>query len=284
MPRASESPRGARRRRAVLRGSGGRGPSCSPASPAGPAPGAASSRLTLRASPVFGTDAASGEGWLELVVYVDDAGASPAKGTLEVDSTYGGFTSSSEGSLRRPRAVPRPAPRRGGDPLPVRAGAYSGASMTISAVGDDGAKLAETTLSLGRHPPPLLVDVDDPSRLSVVMRGWPVTPAWRAPLSPVRVAGFDHAVDRGFAGRGSDDGRRSAPGARCGLRASRPSSSCRRSASRASRARSSTRWWAGCSPAGPSPSSRHGPEDLRAGTLTTLVGGRVTPGTAPAGR
>jgi len=57
-----------------------------------PAAGAPASHVSLRAAPVFGTDAAAGEGWVELVVYVDNAGAAPAKGTLELVGSFGGYS------------------------------------------------------------------------------------------------------------------------------------------------------------------------------------------------
>ena len=53
-----------------------------------PAPGATGtpSTLSLRAAPVFGTDAACGEGWAELVATVDNPGSGAVKGTLEIES------------------------------------------------------------------------------------------------------------------------------------------------------------------------------------------------------
>lgn len=153
-------------------------PGGTPASPGGVS-------VSLVAAPVFGTEAACDDGWTELVVRVDDPGALAAKGTVEVQSTYGGSYYSSFESRFVARAAFHVAPHASVVlHVPVR-GQTSAPTVIVTARMDDGTKLAETTVSLGAGPAPLLVDVDDPSRLSVVMRGWPLSTTWRPVTSTV---------------------------------------------------------------------------------------------------
>jgi hypothetical protein len=138
---------------------------------------ASPSPLTLTATPVFGTDAAGGGGWTEVVARVSNTGGAPIAGTVELTSSWAGHFSGAPDTFvaRAPfvvgahvQAVLR---------IPVRSVGYV-SSATVAALADGGTKLAETTVSLDAEAAPLLVDVETPSRVSVVMRGWPMTPAW----------------------------------------------------------------------------------------------------------
>jgi hypothetical protein len=133
------------------------------------------SPLSLRASPAFGNDGAEGEGWQEVVATVDNAGALPSKGTLEIQSV----SPARPGSFlaRAPFQVPPHA--EAVIRVPVRGESYGGPGYSVTATGENGEKLAAVSVSLGGGPlSPLLVDLDAPSRLSVVMRGWPLSLAW----------------------------------------------------------------------------------------------------------
>jgi hypothetical protein len=154
------------------------GPDASAAAggPSGPPPG-----VTLALSPIFGADATEGDGWTEVVARVSNAGPTPARGALEL---VGAWYSATEDRfvarapfhvLPHAEAVLR---------IPLRVPAYSGASATVTAKADDGAKLAEATVSFGGQTAPMLVDVNEPSRLSVVMRGWPIEPTWHTGYAP----------------------------------------------------------------------------------------------------
>lgn len=135
--------------------------------------------VTLVATPVFGTDAACGDGWMELVARLENTGADAARGTLEVTSTYGSYygSGSSPFVARAPFHV-QPSTSAVLH-VPVHGQSYSVPTVMVTARLDDGTKLAETTVTLGASTAPLLVDVHEPSRLSLVMRGWPVSMAWR---------------------------------------------------------------------------------------------------------
>lgn len=239
--------------------------------PAASAPGAAAALLTLRAAPVFGTDAASGEGWIELVTYLDDAGTSPCKGTVEVESSFGGYAAETSFAARAPFHV-----QPHGEAvihLPVRAAAYS-ASMRLTAVADDGTKLAETTLSLGMTSAPLLVDVSEPSRLSVVMRGWPMTPAWHAPMAPYVSPGSTTPLTVGAPAVEPTTGDVVLPEYAAGYAAATVVviSSERLARLQGAQLDALVGWVLGGGTLAVYPTR---PEDLRAGVLTTLVGGPV---------
>ncbi len=149
-----------------------------PAASAGATP-APSRHVSVDASPVFGVDAFAGTGWVEIVTRVDNAGPTPVKGTLGVaterPASYGGPSLDGRFRARAPFNVP--AHTSAIVHVPVPAGRLLG-PLAISATADDGSPLAETSLTFPTATGPLLVDVDQPSRLAVVLRGWPMAPAW----------------------------------------------------------------------------------------------------------
>jgi hypothetical protein len=143
---------------------------------------AASRHVSVEASPVFGVDSSTGDGWLEIVTRVDNAGAAAVKGTLGVGIPHpalGGSTHDGHFQARAPFNVP--AHTSVIVHVPVPAGRLLG-PLEVSATADDGALLSETSLTFPTTSSPMLVDVDQPSRLAVVLRGWPMAPAW----SPTR--------------------------------------------------------------------------------------------------
>jgi hypothetical protein len=158
---------------------------------------ATTSRVSLAATPVFGADAATGDGWFEAVARVTNTGALPARGTIQLSSQYGPFAFfASETYIARAPFHVQP----GAEVvihLPMRSGARSAAPATVTAADDAGTKLAEASLSLGPSAEPLLVDVDQPSRLSLVMRGWPMAPSWHPAFAPYVAAGSPTALSVG---------------------------------------------------------------------------------------
>jgi hypothetical protein len=142
--------------------------------------------VSVEASPVFGVDASAGDGWVEVVTRVDNGGPTAAKGTLEVATerpgSYGGPSHDGRFRARAPFNVP--AHTSAIVHVPVPAGRLLG-PLAVTATADDGSALAETSLTFPTASGPLLVDVDQPSRLAAVLRGWPMAPAW----SPGRTYG-----------------------------------------------------------------------------------------------
>ena len=143
------------------------------------APGLAPSRLSIDVSPAFGADAAAGEGWVEVIARVDNAGPTATKGTLRLGADRPGYYYGPSGEAHFAARAPFNVPSHGSVvvhlPMPV---GRSLPTVTVSANTEDGAKVAETTVSFSTAAAPLLVDVDQPSRLAAVMRGWPMAPAW----------------------------------------------------------------------------------------------------------
>jgi len=148
-----------------------------------PAPSASAGPVSARhvaveASPVFGVDASTGDGWVEVVTRVQNAGALAVKGTLDVGtSKVGSYGASHEGRFEARAPFNVPGHTSAIVHVPVPAGRLLG-PLEISATADDGALLSETSLTFPTASSPLLVDVDQPSRLAVVLRGWPMAPAW----------------------------------------------------------------------------------------------------------
>jgi hypothetical protein len=147
-----------------------------PSATPGPAP---PSRVSLDVSPVFGADAAAGDGWVEVIARVDNAGPTPAKGTLKLGAERPGYYYGPSTEAHFAARATYQAPPHGSVVvhLPMRVG-RSLTTVSVTANTDDGTKVAETTVSFSTAVAPLLVDVDQPSRLAAVMRGWPMAPTW----------------------------------------------------------------------------------------------------------
>ncbi|HEY1697565.1 MAG TPA: hypothetical protein VGG39_35635 [Polyangiaceae bacterium] len=245
--------------------------------PAAPSATAATTSVSVRAAPVFGTDAACGEGWLELVAYVDNAGAAPVKGTLEVEMENSGYSSETRFVAKAPFHVEPHAEAT--IHVPVRVAPYS-STTTVSAIALDGTKMAESSLTLSAGTGPLLVDVDEPSRLSVVMRGWPMTLAWRPSASPYVSPGAAMNLTVGAPAVDATTGDAVLPEDPAGYSVATvvvvPSERLARL--QGSQLDALVGWVLAGGTIAVFPTR---PEDLRAGTLTTLVGGAVVPEAAP---
>ena len=140
------------------------------APPTAPAP-----VVALFASPIFGQDATSGSGWSDIVARIDNISSAPQKGTVELLSapSYGG---ADKFTARAPFNVP--AGKTAIVRLPVHSSTYYSPGITVTASGEKGQKLASVNVTVNGQPSPLLVDIDQPSRVSVAMRGWPMTTSW----------------------------------------------------------------------------------------------------------
>ncbi len=131
--------------------------------------------VAIVATPMFGADATSGTGWCDVVARIENLSVTPQKGSIELlgAAAYGG---GDKFTARAPFNVPvgKSAVVR----LPIHGSTYYAPSLTVTASDDKGQKLAAVNLSINSTPAPLLVDVDQPSRLSVVMRAWPMSLSW----------------------------------------------------------------------------------------------------------
>jgi hypothetical protein len=150
----------------------GRASAAPPAPSASPAP---AHHVTLDASPAFGTDASAGDGWMEIVARIDNVGATPVRGVLEASATHSSFGSDARFRAQAPFNVAGHTSAIVHVPMPA---AELIGSADVAADAEDGTVMAQTSVSFPTSSSPLLVDVDQPSRIAVVLRGWPMSPAW----------------------------------------------------------------------------------------------------------
>ncbi len=127
--------------------------------------------LSVRAAPLFGSEAAIGDGWSEIAVNLDNTGGTAKKGSIELVSALP-WNHDQAFTTRAPFNVP-PA-RSVVVKLPTRGFGYQTPTITLVVKDEAGAKITTVTVPTNGASNPLLVDVDNPSRLSVVMRNWPI--------------------------------------------------------------------------------------------------------------
>jgi hypothetical protein len=131
--------------------------------------------ISVRATPIFGTEAATGDGWTEIAVSIDNVGGTTRKGTIELLSAlpWGreqSFTTRAPFNVAPGRSVIVKMPTHGF--------ASQAPTVTLVVKDDSGEKLANMNVSASGVANPLLVDIDNPSRLAVVMRNWPIPATW----------------------------------------------------------------------------------------------------------
>ena len=136
--------------------------------------------LTLRATPVFGSDASMSTGWSEVAVSLENTGSAARKGTVELLG---------EASWAREEEFVARAPFHvaGGRSvvvkLPTHGTRLSAPNLSVRVLDPSGKPLAKSSLGSIPFAAPLLVDVHQPSRLAPSLRNWPIATTW----SPSRV-------------------------------------------------------------------------------------------------
>jgi hypothetical protein len=155
--------------------------------------------LSLVAAPVFGADAATGMGWNEVVVRIDNTGSRDARGILELSMSQAWISGDLEAAARAPFAVP--AGRSALVQLPTHGFAYYAPQVLVSAKTEAGEALTSVNVPMNGQSAPLLVEVEEPARLSSALRGWPVPTTWQVATSSsssnaltVGSPGFDRAT------------------------------------------------------------------------------------------
>jgi hypothetical protein len=138
--------------------------------------------VALTAGPIFGPDAAMGAGWLEIVARLENTSTAPQKGMVEL-STATGFGSDNTFSARAPFNVP--AGRTAIVRLPAHGAQSYMPAWLVTVKNEQGNELARTTLNVQGTIAPLLVDVDQPARLNIALRGWPIP----TPYNPALASG-----------------------------------------------------------------------------------------------
>jgi hypothetical protein len=132
--------------------------------------------LHVRATPIFGDDATTTDGWTEIAVNIENVGGTPRKGTVEVVSKMAwsmrdnGFVTHAPFNVVPGRSAVVKLPVHGFENQPL--------NLTVTAKDESGAKISSTTLPQPSYGLPLLVDVHQPSRLAAALRSWPISVKW----------------------------------------------------------------------------------------------------------
>jgi hypothetical protein len=140
---------------------------------AAPPPAAKPPPISIAAAPIFGQDAPVGSGWYDVLVRVDNPQATAQKGVLELRV-------SQPWDNERPFVSRAPYNVPAGKTAYVRLLAHSlpeggSGEVHVRARDDKGAELLDVQVPVNTADLPVLVDVHEPSRLSVALRGWPAS-------------------------------------------------------------------------------------------------------------
>ncbi len=124
--------------------------------------------IRLEAAPMLGTTSPVGEGWVTVLVRLENVGAKPESGFVELRSAPG-FSGDIEHLTRVPFAL---APRARVN-LELPAHGFSGRppELGVRLIDAEGHKLSETPIGEFRQVDPLLYDLSNPSRLAATVRG-----------------------------------------------------------------------------------------------------------------
>lgn len=167
-------------------------PQAAASASATPAPGnesdeQAKAAVRIHAAPMFGADVALGGGWSEVVTSLENVSGSVRRGTITLHGAmpWGGGSSPTV-TTHAPFSV---APGRTAIvKLPTHGLPYQSPTYTVDVLSDSGILLASITLPQNPTEVPLIVDIDEPSRLAVAMRNWPLSLGW----VPVGAPGFSY--------------------------------------------------------------------------------------------
>ncbi|CAN5599304.1 hypothetical protein BH09MYX1_BH09MYX1_62920 [soil metagenome] len=131
--------------------------------------------LTVRAVPIFGTEASLGFGWQEIAVTMENTASASQKGTLEMKSVVP-YSEKATFIARSPYNVP--AGRSAIVRLPTKGINNQLPTVTLSVQDEKGKELQAITVTVNMGQSPTLIDVDNPARMGMVLRGWPASVAY----------------------------------------------------------------------------------------------------------
>jgi hypothetical protein len=158
--------------------------------------------VRIEAAPMLGAASPVGEGWVTVQVRLENAGAKPESGHVELISEPG-YGSESEQHLTRV-AFALPARGRVTVELPTHGFAGRPPELSVRVLDAEGKKISEAPIGEFRQVDPLLYDLDDPSRLAATVRGLgvvlrrKVSGSYRTPLVGVGSPGIDAASGEPF--------------------------------------------------------------------------------------
>ena len=166
------------------------------------APATAMAEVRLEAAPMLGSTSPVGEGWVTVQVRLENLGASPENGHVELWSEPG-YGAESEQHITR---VAYALPARGRVTFELPTHGFSGRppELKVRAVSSEGKVLADTPIGEFRQVDPLLFDLENPSRLAATVRGLgvvlrrKVSGSYRTPQIGVGSAGVDPATGEPF--------------------------------------------------------------------------------------
>ncbi len=137
---------------------------------------------------MFGGDVSIGSGWGEVVASLENVSGSIRRGTITLRGAMPWGGSGPSVTTHAPFSV---APGRTAIvKLPTHGLLYASPTYTVDVTSDSGVELASITLPSNQVEVPLIVDIDEPSRLAVAMRNWPLSLDW----VPVGAPGFSYGT------------------------------------------------------------------------------------------
>jgi hypothetical protein len=141
---------------------------------------AAPVELLVDAFPLLDMGASMAVGWNEIVVSVQNAGARPARGRIEVSTTRPGYGSSLSHDLRVTAPFSAGAGATVNVRVPTQVASYG--DVTVEVMDDDGAQIAQKSISAHVPGGAVLLDVSEVSRLRAAVNEAVITPLF-APAS-----------------------------------------------------------------------------------------------------
>jgi hypothetical protein len=157
----------------------GTAPSASGASSASPtasgstAPHPGAPPLGIHVQPIFGNEAAVGYGWQDFVVTIENPTPTQQKGNVELRSHMSTYVDRDSFVAKAPFVIV--AGKTVSVRLPMRARNDQVPTLTLRVTDEHGTEIAAMPVTPNMNVQPTLVDIDNPSRLAIPLRGWPAT-------------------------------------------------------------------------------------------------------------
>ncbi len=129
--------------------------------------------LGVHAQPIFGNEAAVGFGWQDFVVTIDNPTPTQQKGTVELRSHLTTYADRDSFVAKAPFAVL--AGKSISVRLPMRARNDQVPTLTLRVADERGNEIVAMPVTPNMAVQPTLVDIDNPSRVAIPLRGWPAT-------------------------------------------------------------------------------------------------------------
>ncbi len=153
-------------------------PSASAAASGSAAPKSTPPPIDVHVQPIFGNEAAVGYGWEDFVVTIDNPSPTQQKGVLELQSHVSTYVDRDSFVAKAPFVVT--AGHSASVRLPMRARNDQVPVLTLRVLDDHGGEITTLPVTANMAVQPTLVDIDNPARLAIPLRGWPATVTYSA--------------------------------------------------------------------------------------------------------